>query len=91
MRYLLSLRGVEALLIAAVGMALVALTVAVSAAGLHSAAQLAQRVLIAVGLMGLSSLAFWAGITMKGARDQARRLVPVPVPVQVRSRRRPSR
>ncbi len=90
-RYLLSLKGVDALLVAAVGMALVALAVAASAVGLHSSAQLAQRILAAIGFMGLSTLALWAGMALKGTRDEAGSRVPVPVPVRVRARVRPKR
>lgn len=87
MRDLLSQRGAGALLIAAVGMAVMAFVVAVSAVGLTSAAQLLQRILAAVGFMGASAIAFWAGMELKRA-ETIGRFVPVPIPVRVRERRR---
>jgi hypothetical protein len=87
-RYQLSLKGTDALLIVAAGTAFAALASAVSAADLHLAGQVAERVVATVGLMGISALAFWLGMASRETGDEAENRTPIPILVRVRVRAR---
>ena len=80
--------GIDALFIAAIVMALAALAIGWSAVGLHSASQLAYRILVATGFMGMSVVALWVGMALRGTDPRFRRAIPIPIPIPVGVRER---
>lgn len=85
----MSQRGIDAMLIASVWMAVMAFAVAISAAGLTSTVEVIYRVLVALGFMGLSSIAFWMAAELR--RDEEEAPAGTLAPVRVRGRDRSRR
>lgn len=84
MRDTLNRRGIDALRIVSIWMALIALAVAAGAVNAVSLAEVAYRVLVALGAMGLSAFALWTALELGRPRDEIEEGKLVPVPVRVR-------
>lgn len=75
------------MLIASLWMAVMAFAVAIGAAVFPSTVEVIHAVLVALALMGSSSLAFWMAVELRADENEGPTGIPVPVPVPVRRRR----